>query len=216
MKKSKAGLLVPILGGALLIALGVILLLNNLNVFDLQWEMLIGPLFGLVGIIFLLVFVFNNKEWWALIPGLILIAIGIIVFMNQNLGGFAEQWAGFIFLGLLGLAFLLIYIIHPQHWWGIIPAGVLITLGGISLIQDERELLIGGIFFIGLAATFFLVYVLPKPAGKLKWALYPAAILLVLGIAAFFGVDKLINLIGPIILLAGGGYFVYLALRRKK
>ena len=216
MKKSKASVLVPVIGGILLIAAGVIFLLTNLKIIQLPWEFLIGPLFGLGGIIFLLVFIINNKDWWALIPGFILIAIGTIIFMDQNLGGFADQWGGLVFLGLLGCAFLLIYILHPQNWWSIIPGGVLLTLGGVSLIPEKNEGLIGGLFFVGLAITFGLVYILPKPAGKLKWALYPAGIMLILGIASLLGVDRLINFVGPLILLAVGGYFVYRALRKGR
>ena len=58
--------------------------------------------------------------------------------------------------------------------------------------------------------------VLPKPAGKLKWALYPGTVLLLLGIASLLGVERLINFVGPLVLLAVGGYFVYRALRRGK
>lgn len=216
MKKSNASILVPVIGGILLIAAGVIFLLTNLEVIQLPWESLVGPLFGLGGIIFILVFILNNKNWWALIPGFILVAIGTIIFMDQNLGVIADQWGGFIFLGLLGCAFLLIYIIHPKNWWSVIPAGVLLTLGGVSLIPEERGWLVGGVFFIGMALTFGLVYILPKPAGKLKWALYPAGILLILGIASLLGVERLINFVGPFVLLVVGGYFVYRALRKGK
>lgn len=215
MKKSKPSILVPVIGGILLIAVGVIFLLTNLTVIELPWELLVGPLFGIGGIIFLLIFIVDKKDWWALIPGFILIAIGMIIFMDHNLGGFADDWGGLIFLGLLGCAFLLIYILHPQNWWSIIPAGVLLTLGGVSLITEENERWIGGTFFIGLALTFGLVYNLPKPAGKLKWALYPAGILLILGIASLLGVERLVNFVGPFILLAVGGFFVYRALRKR-
>lgn len=215
MKKSKPSILVPVIGGILLIAVGVIFLLTNLSVIELRWELLVGPLFGIGGIVFLLIFIVDKKDWWALIPGFILIAIGMIIFMDRNLSGFADDWGGLIFLGLLGCAFLLIYVLHPQNWWSIIPAGVLLTLGGISLIPEENDWLIGGTFFIGLALTFGLVYILPKPAGKLKWALYPGGILLILGIASLLGVERLINFVGPLILLAVGGFFVYRALRKK-
>jgi len=109
----------------------------------------------------------------------------------------------------------LVYITHPGNWWAIIPAGVLITLGGISVL-DVADWLQGGLLFLGLALTFGLVYILPKPAGKLKWALYPAAILLVISIAVFLGVENLINFVWPVALLVAGGYVVYRALRRPK
>jgi hypothetical protein len=215
MKKLRTSLLLPIVGGIVLIAAGVVLLLNNFNLIRLPWEMLIGLVFGLGGVIFLLVFILNKHEWWAIIPGFVLIAIGTFFFMAQYGDHLANRWGGLVFLGFLGLAFLLVFITHPENWWAIIPAGVLLTLGGISLIQ-ENELLAGGLFFLGLAVTFLLVYVLPKPAGKLKWALYPAGILIVIGIAVVLGAQNLMNYVWPFALLILGGYFVYKAVRSKK
>jgi len=215
MEKSKTKLLFPIIGGILLIAAGVLLLLDTLGVFQFAWSMLIGPLIGLGGLVFLAVFILFKKEWWAVIPGFVLIAIGLTIFMDQRVQDFSGRWGGLIFLSILGLAFLLVFITHPGNWWAIIPAGVLITLGGISVL-DEADWLQGGLLFLGLALTFGLVYILPKPAGKLKWALYPAAILLVISFAVFLGVENLINYVWPVALLVAGGFIVFRALRRPK
>ncbi|MDY6866415.1 MAG: hypothetical protein SVT56_00685 [Chloroflexota bacterium] len=143
MKKSR--LLFSIVGGIILIAAGVIFLLDNIGLITLDWEMLIGPMFTLGGLVFLLMFIFNTSDWWALIPGFTLIGIGIIIFMGQNMESMAELWSGAVFLGLLGLAFLLIYITHRTNWWAIIPGGVLLTLAGVTLIPDESVLSGGGL-----------------------------------------------------------------------
>ncbi len=212
MKKSR--LLFSIIGGIILIAAGVIFLLDNIGLISLDWEMLIGPMFGLGGLIFLLVFILNTDDWWALIPGFVLIGIGIIIFMGQNMESMAELWSGAVFLGLLGLAFLLIYITHRTNWWAIIPGGVLLTLAGVTLIPDGG-VLSGGVFFLGMAATFGLVWLLPKPAGRLNWALYPAGILALIGLLVVLGATNLINYVWPLALLIGGGYILYRALRKK-
>ena len=213
MKKSKTGLLLPIIGGILLITAGVIFLLNNLGVITLNWAVLIGPLFAIGGLVFVLVFILNTNEWWALIPGFVLMAIGLIIFMGERDIDFLGPWSGAIFLGFLGAAFFLIYITHHNHWWAIIPGGVLLTLAGVTLIA-EREMLSGVVFFLGLGVTFGLVYLLPKPAGKLKWALYPAGILTFVGILVLLGVTKLFNFVWPVALLAAGGYVLFRAVRK--
>lgn len=210
MKKSK--FLFSIIGGLLLIVVGVVFLLDNLELISVDWEMLIGPMFGIGGLVFLLVFILNTDDWWALIPGFALLAIGIIIFMGQQ--KFMDNWTGAVFLGCLSLAFLLVYVFHHNQWWALIPGGVLLTLSGVTMLSDGG-VLAGGVFFLGLALTFFLVYISPKPAGKLTWALYPAAALLVVGILVTLGATNLINYVWPLALLAGGGYLIFRATKKK-
>lgn len=213
MKKSNRRILLSIIGGILLIAAGVIFLLDNLGMIYLNWEIVIGPIFALGGLVFLVVFILNTDNWWALIPGFVLIAIGVIIFMDQNMETAADLWSGAIFLGLLGLSFFLIYLFHTDNWWAIIPGGVLLTLAGVTLVPDDG--LIGGvIFFIGLAITFGLVYILPKPSGRLQWALYPAGILLLIGVLVYLGAENLIDYVWPVALLIVGSYVVYRALKK--
>jgi hypothetical protein len=213
-KKIKAGVFIPVVGGILLVLAGLVLLLNNFGIIQLNWEMLVGPLFGIGGLVFLAVYLLDRDNWWALIPGFVLIGLGIIFFMGQNLESMAEELGGAVFLGLLGLAFLLIYITHRENWWAIIPGGVLVTLAGVTLIPED-SVLMGGAFFLGLAVTFGLVYILPSPSGRMKWALYPAGILLILGILVMLGATNLLNYVWPLALLIAGAYVIYLAVRKK-
>lgn len=213
MKKINTKLMLPIVGGILLIATGVIFLLNNLGVFQIRWEILIGPLFALGGLVFLLVFIINTNDWWALIPGFVLIGIGTIIFMGQSFSPVLDRVGGTIFLAFLGLPFLLIFITHPEHWWALIPGGVLFTLAAVNLVPLLSKWS-GAIFFFGLAITFGLIYVLPKPAGRLKWALYPAGILFVVGILELFDLANVMRYVLPLALLLGGGYVLYRALRK--
>lgn len=214
MKKSKTNFLLSVVGGILLVAAGVIFLLDNLGLIMLDWETLIGPMFGIGGLVFLMVFILNTDDWWALIPGFILMGIGIIIFMDDNMQAVADRWSGAVFLGFLGLAFFLIYITHVNQWWAIIPGGVLLTLAGVTLVPGEGDVS-GVIFFLGMALTFGLVYILPKPAGKLKWALYPAGILLLIGVLVGLGAANLMDYLLPLVLLFAGGYVIYRSMRKK-
>lgn len=214
MKESEPKFLLSVVGGILLVATGVIFLLENLGLIMLDWEILIGPMFGIGGLVFLMVFLLNTDDWWALIPGFILMGIGIIVFMDENMQAAADRWSGAVFLGFLGLAFFLIYISHINQWWAIIPGGVLLTLAGVTLVPSEGDLS-GVIFFFGLALTFGLVYILPKPSGRLKWALYPAGILLLIAVLVTLGAANLMGYILPLALLIAGGFVIYRSLRKK-
>ena len=213
MKNSNRRFLLSLVGGILLITAGVIFLLDNLGRITIQWEMVIGPMLAGGGLIFLLIFFTDTDEWWALIPGFILLGVGINIFMGEYLGTPYGRVSGAVFLGFVGLPFFVIYIFNNRHWWALIPGGVLLTMAAVSLVPDTTSLE-GALFFLGLALTFGLVYILPKPAGKLRWALYPAGILLLLGFLMTLGATNLLGYVGPLVLLIIGGYVVYRALRK--
>jgi len=212
MRTSKARFWLSIISGILLVAAGVVFLLGNLEIITVDWDVIIGPLFALGGLVFLLVFAMNTKNWWALIPGFVLIAIGMIIFMDEVIGGVADQWTGAVFLGMLGLAFVIIYMFHQEQWWSIIPGGVLLTLAGVTLVSDTD--FSGGLFFLGLALTFGLIYLLPKPSGKSQWALYPAGILLAIGVLVTLGEANVLNYVWPLALLFAGGYVLFRSLKK--
>lgn len=213
MKRSNRKILLSLVGGIILIVAGVVFLLDNFGMITLNWQMVIGPMLALGGLIFLLVFITNTQEWWALIPGFVLIGLGINTFMGQWLDAYDGRWSGAVFLGFVGLPFLLIYVFNQQHWWAIIPGGVLSTLAVVNLVSGNAALE-GGLFFIGLALTFGLVYILPKPSGRLNWALYPAGILLLIGVVVSLGAMNWLGFVWPLLLLIAGGYVIYRAIRK--
>jgi peptidoglycan/LPS O-acetylase OafA/YrhL len=96
----------------------------------------------------------------------------------------------------------------------VIPGGVLLTLAGVFLLPEDDRF-VGVLFFLGLALTFGLVYLLPKPAGRLTWALYPAGVLVLVAILILLGATNLTNFILPLALLILGGRVLYRALVKK-
>jgi hypothetical protein len=212
--RSSKGFWLSIGSGIVLVLVGVLFLLETLGVMDLNWEVFAGPLFALGGLFFLVVFIKNTQDWWALIPAFLLIGIGTFLFIGHTMGIAVEQWAGTIFFGLLSLAFFLIYAFHHEHWWAIIPGGVFLTLSGMNLVS-ENELLSGGVFFLGLALTFGLIYILPKPSGKSTWALYPGGALLLIGALITLGAVNVINYVWPIALLVAGAYIIFRSIKKE-
>lgn len=210
MEEPKSRVVVPLILGIILISTGVIFLLNNFNVITLDWDILMGPLFGFGGLIFLLVFMINTDDWWALIPASALIGLGVIIFLGQS--DFESDWVGGLFLGMLGVSFWLIYAFHPIQWWAIIPGGSLFTLAAVSVLPGG-SVLPGVGFFFGMALTFGLVYFLPNPNGRVKWAIFPAGILLALGMLILLDSTQFINFVWPAALLLVGGAMLVHALR---
>ncbi len=89
-----------------------------------------------------------------------------------GLGDRLDALGGALFLAAIGLSFWVIYALRREFWWAIIPAGTLVDIGrdgGIAEMGGGGRP--WGFFFLGLAATFVLVYLLPNPEGRMKWAL---------------------------------------------
>jgi hypothetical protein len=207
----------PILWGALLIFGGVIILLDNLGVIrfgDLFWALLSG-----LGAFFFLSFYFENRHnWWSLIPGISLVGVTLGVLFNSLIPGWTESLSGLIFLGSIGVSFFCVYLISKSNWWAIIPGGVLLTLGIVAGVEPylKGDSGGGGVFFLGLGLTFFLVAVLPTPVGNMSWAWIPAGILGLLGIFILALEESAMIYIGSAALIFVGVVLVIRALRSQK
>jgi len=194
-----------IFGGLILILAGGLFLLQGMGYLDNVGDIFWGAMFLAAGALFL--FAFFTGSWWAVIPGCVLAGIGALILLPDSL----EVYGGALFLGSIALAFWLVFLTAPrERWWAIIPAGVLTTLAAVTFLPDRiGGMATGGIFFFGLALTFLLVALL---AG-MRWAYYPAAALAFVGLLAAFSLGAISNYAWAIVLIGGGGYLVYRALR---
>jgi hypothetical protein len=200
--------------GLLLVAGGLIYLLQNLGL--IHWGNLVwGIAAGLAGLVFVALFIRNRQQWWAIIPGLALLAVAALVALNALAPALSAHWGGTLFLGAMGLSFWIIYLLDRDKWWAIIPGGVLVTLAGVAALNQSNDLQTGGIFFFGLGATFILVALAPNPHHQMRWAFIPAAVLLVLGLLLFVGFQAAINYIWPVALIIAGLFLMVRAFRRR-
>ncbi len=194
--------------GIVLIAGGVLFLLENLIGFQLG-SLFWSAAFGLGGLLFFSVYLGNRQMWWALIPGGTLLGLALLIGLSAFASGLTNIWGGTIFLGGIGLSFVLVYLASRENWWAMIPAGVLITLAvvaGIGNLVGGMET--GGIFFLGLGLTFVLVALLPTPHGQMKWAWIPAVILLGMGVLITAAAGEMIGYLGPAAMILVGGYLI--------
>ena len=204
----------PVVGGLVLIAIGALLLVSNFQIINLAWEMIIGSLLVIGSLVFLAVYLYERKNWWALFPAMVMLAIGANTLLGHLEPNISENFTFAIFIGTIGMAFWLVYLTNKKHWWAIIPGGVLWSIAAASLILSNL-LHNQSIFFLGLAFTFFLVYILPKPTGKMTWALFPAAVLGVLGLFSVLDTTDWIRFVGPVAMLIGGAVLLFFAIRKR-
>jgi hypothetical protein len=203
MKKDQSRLI----WGGILILSGILFLLQELNILGNAFQYLWLILMAAGAAVFIWIYFTKKEQWWAIIPGLTLLGLslsGLDSLLNFYPG---SSWTGAVFLGCIGLAFWLIYLRRQDHWWAIIPGGVLLTLAavaGLDNILDWSEV----IFFLGLAVTFALVGILPNQLDT-RWAFIPAAVLAVLGVALFAPFRSAMLLIWPVALIALGVFILF-------
>ncbi len=200
-----------------LVVVGGMFLLQTLGVIEGVLPLLWVFVFAASGLVFLYFFWINREHWWALIPGFTLLGLGALIGLSEYGPKEVENVAAVMFLGSIGLSFWLIYFLNREHWWAIIPGGVLFSIAVIAGLEqvNVHDNVIASIFFLGLALTFGAIALLPTPYGKMKWAWFPAGILFVIGIIIFSAAVSAFKYLWPIGVILVGLYILYRALFRK-
>jgi hypothetical protein len=135
-----------------------------------------------IAIPFVVVYVRSRSQWWALIPAYVLLAIAVMLWLEE--WGILED--GFIatfVLTSIALPFIVIFVRDRNRWWALIPAYTLLAVGimvGLIEMNVLDDLLIPAYVFFAIALPFIAVYVRNT---KHWWALIPAGIMIFMGLA---------------------------------
>lgn len=205
--------------GVILIALGALLLLQTTGILtgsvaNILW----GVALGVVGAIFISLTLKDRRQWWWVLPGTALLGIAAANIAELLAPTLAAQFSGLFTLGGIGLGFAIVYLLNRINWWALIPAGVLLTLGMISAIDglSIRGLDSGALFFFGIGLTFFILWLIPTSFGRLRWAAYPAAVLIIFGLWLGLGQDPAAwNIIWPSAVILVGLWLFLRGFRRR-
>lgn len=203
-------------GAILLIVVGILLLLQNLGILVGIVALIWSLIFGAGGLVFLYMFLTNRTQWWAIIPGFGLLGLAALIALDEFWPQFGEALGGTIFLGGVGLAFWVIYFQKREYWWAVIPGGVMFTvalIAGLDAVFEGAET--GGVLFLGLGLTFGLLSLLPTPQGQMRWALIPAAILLVMGLLVTAATTGILQYLWPTALILVGLYLLFRMFRSR-
>lgn len=115
-----------------------------------------GIIFGGIGLGFILIYLSDRINWWALIPGGLVISIGIINILDQL--NPTMNTDGVLFFGL-GVTFLLLFLIPTQYGrmnWPLVPS--LASIGiGFLLNYDTNGNILGYVGPSLLVLSGFLI-----------------------------------------------------------
>ncbi len=133
MSNSKTSLL----PGILLIIIGSLLLIHKLNILYFDWPKTYPIVFVAIGIALFASYFFNrnsNSVFW----GTIFTLGGVFFFLrNYHFIDYyyvREVWP--VFMMILGIAFIVLFIVRPQDWGVLIPGGILLILGTSFLLRS--------------------------------------------------------------------------------
>lgn len=115
-----------VIPGLTLLGLTMVGLENIIQVFPGgNWS---GAVFlGCIGLAFWLVYLRRQEQWWAIIPGGVLVTLALVAGLD-----FLTDWSDVVFFLGMGLTFLLVALLPGQAYntrWAFIPAGILGVLG---------------------------------------------------------------------------------------
>jgi hypothetical protein len=163
--------------GVTLILLGALLFAQQQRLISVPvpfWAWVLGGL----GVLFLLTALTNLALWGMFFPGFILLGLGVVVFLTTSTS-VAGNVVGSVFLASVALPFWVIALVRRANWWAIIPAGAITVLAIMPLLAETNSSaqVVGGVFFLGLGATFGLVRLATIGRRGTGWAWYPALIL---------------------------------------
>ena len=130
--------------------------------------------------------------------------IGVLAIVTS--GRFSASAA----LSFPAMAFLMIYITNPKRWWAIIPGGVLASVALLVTFESLfRHWDTTPILFLGFAATFSYLYLLPKKRGGKRWALYPAILFIILTVLVNDPSGQLEGWFLPLVLIGSGALVLW-------
>ncbi|EOD00043.1 hypothetical protein [Caldisalinibacter kiritimatiensis] len=194
--------------GLILILIGIGVLLLNTNLLPK------GVVLAAVGVAFLIGYS-NKKITGYLVSGLILIALGIGSIANE-FSFTTTDLSGPLFLWALGMAFLVIYFVKNIKGF-IYPGCILPAIGTFVLIQDMYDSDLLWVFFLLIALSFFVVYLLEFRKQNVSWPLIPASVLAVISVIFFLISEniisndfwRIVSYIWPLLLVIAGVRIIY-------
>lgn len=140
--------------GIILIVIGTILLLHQLDLIYLRWRHIYPIILLAFGVLFFVSTV-TKKDKGAAFPATVLMVLGLFFFLRNysyfSVDYYFYDWEEFwpIFLIAFGLGFIALYFFKPEDWGVLIPGGVLSFFGVLFFLRST------GVFYWRDFANFW-------------------------------------------------------------
>ena len=123
----------------------------------------------------------RTRNWWALIPGALMLFLALTTLLVDNIGG---EWIGSLLLFLIGLSFFVVYLNNRSHTWALLVAyimGVLSIAPAMASGGGDTAAYFGPVFLFAVALPFLILYF---RSAEYWWAIIPAGVMTTLAVIA--------------------------------
>ena len=189
----------PLIPAYVLWAIAGLLALVELNV--LRDQFLPTYVLGTIAIPFIVVYLRDRAQWWALIPAYAMITVAAMLLLSET-ALLRDAFQATFILTAIALPFLVVYLRNRAQWWALIPAYVLLSTGIMILLEELgvlSDFLVPAYVMFVIAIPFFVVYI-RNP--KQWWPLIPGGIMAAIGFS-FLMVEAFQYVFTALVILVG-------------
>ena len=131
----------------------------------------------------------RTGNWWALIPGGIMLFLGLTMLLVDDLGG---EWVGAMLLLMFAFAFLIVYLTGRERTWALLVTYIfgVLSLAPMLAAFEQMGAYFGVVLMFAIALPFYIVY-FRSPENN-WWAIIPAGVLSVIGVVVALAITGLI------------------------
>jgi hypothetical protein len=104
---------------------------------------------------FLVVFLRDRAQWWALIPAYVLVAVGLMVGLIE-VGILNDLIIPAYVMFAIAIPFIVVYARDPRQWWALIPGGIMAIVGLAFLVAEAAAQYVAPVVLV-LAGAWVLV-----------------------------------------------------------
>ncbi len=113
---------------------------------------------------FIVVFLRDRSQWWALIPAYVLVVIGIMVALIDA-GVLGDLMVPAYVMFAIAIPFFVVYLSAPKEWWPLIPTGILTVIGSAFILSAGAARYLGAVALIAVGVLILLRQFLPSKSA---------------------------------------------------
>ncbi len=122
--------------GLILIALGIIIILHSTGIFRIDWDIIWTYVIIFLGVLFWLGFLFDRRDVGALMPGSVLITVGLVLNYAARNNWYTMNYLWPFFILAPAFGFYAMFLLGNRDRGLLVPAGILTVIGVIFLLQS--------------------------------------------------------------------------------